>query len=192
MLNNLENTLKHLLVILLLVSAVAQAQTDRSDATLRAGVELDALPFVTGGYYASAWAGRDGFRLRGVFTQFNAPEFMIPEGFEEQKTNAYTILLDYFPSVGHNEFEKWWIGGGLEYWDSRVMNSAEQSVGAYEQLMLTVGTGYVWRLWGNLYINPWAAMHLALFGSDELRIGGAAFKPDDFLYEASIKLGWYF
>ena len=184
--------MKKLALILLLMASVAFSQADDSGSRVRVGLEIDALPYITGGQYFSAWGGYNNFRLRGVFTHFESPSFIIPDGFEDLKSDAYTLLVDYFPAADKNEFEKWWIGAGFEYWKNSVVNSSDKISGTYENLILTIGGGYVWKIWGNLYLNPWAAGHLALTGADEMRIGNNDFTPKAFLYEASLKLGWYF
>jgi hypothetical protein len=184
--------MKKLTIILLFITSVFYSQTYDNSSRVRAGLEIDALPYLTGGYYFSAWGGYKNFRLRGVFTHFKSPSFVIPDGFEDQKSDAYTLLVDYFPSADKNEFEKWWIGAGLEYWKNSVQNSSDNATGNYDNLILTLGGGYVWKIWGNLYLNPWAAAHIALSGADEKKIGNNNFKPKGFLYEASLKLGWYF
>ncbi len=184
--------MKKLTIILLLITSVIYSQTNNSDSRIRVGLEIDALPYLTGGYYFSAWGGYNNFRLRGVFTNFNSPSFIIPDGFEKQKTDAYTLLIDYFPASNKNEFEKWWIGAGFEYWENSVINSSDNITGNYDNLILTIGGGYVWKIWDNLYLNPWAAGHFALSGTEEKRIGNDNFEPKVFLYEASLKLGWYF
>lgn len=184
--------MKKCALILLLLASVISAETVDRVSRVRVGVEIDALPYLTGGYYFSGWAGYNKFRLRGVFTHFKSPSFIIPDGFEDQKTDAYTLLVDYFPATDKNEFKKWWMGTGLEYWKNSVVNSSDKVAGKYNNLILTVGGGYIWKIWRNLYLNPWAAVHLALSGTGERQIGNATFKPKVFLYEASVKLGWYF
>lgn len=183
--------MKKIIIILLLAVSVNFAQSDK-DSGVKIGFEIDALPYLTGGHYFSVWTGMDNLRLRAVYTNFNAPSFIIPEGFEDQETNAYTLLVDYFPLAEKGTFEKLWIGVGLEYWKNSVKNSASKIKGNYDNLIFTFGGGYVWKIWGNFYLNPWAACHIALNGTEEKTIGGAAFEPKAFLYEASLKLGWYF
>ncbi len=175
-----------------MISSILFAQSNVKSSHVKIGLEIDALPYITGGYYFSAWSGFDNFRVRGVFTHFNSPSFIIPDGFEDQKTDAYTLLVDYFPASKNSEFEKWWLGTGLEYWKNSVLNSADKNTGDYDNLILTIGGGYIWKLWGNFYINPWAAGHLALTGTEKIQIGNDNFKPKSFLYEASLKLGWHF
>ena len=172
--------------------SVIYVKAEDNGRQIRVGTEIDALPYLTGGHYFSIWSGYHNFRLRGVFTHFKSPSFIIPDGYEDQKTDAYTLLVDYFTVSDKNEFEKWWIGAGFEYWKNSVVNSTDNVNGKYENAILTIGGGYVWKIRGNWYLNPWAAGHYALSGAGEEQIGNDSFKPKRFLYEASLKLGWYF
>ncbi len=184
--------MRKLTLILIFITSAVYSQTGNSGSRVRTGFEIDALPYLTGGYYFSVWGGYNKFRLRGVYTHIKYPAFIIPDGFENQASSAYTILADFFPAAGKNEFEKWWLGAGFEYWENSVKNSSDRITGRYDNLVFTIGGGYVWKILGNLYLNPWAACHLALIGTEEIRIGNNRFKPETFLYEASLKIGWYF
>ena len=54
----------------------------------------------------------------------------------------------------------------------------------------TLGGGFVWKLRGNLYLNPWAAGHL-LLSRPEVTLYGATWKPGALTGEVSLKVGWY-
>jgi hypothetical protein len=60
------------------------------------GFELDALPYITGGYYGSVWSGRNQFRLRGVISEVNVPSFATEDNFKENKIKAYALIIDFF------------------------------------------------------------------------------------------------
>jgi hypothetical protein len=55
----------------------------------------------------------------------------------------------------------------------------------------TVGAGYVWKVWGNFYLNPWAAAHL-LLSRPEVTLYGATWTPAPLTAEVSLKIGWFF
>lgn len=180
-----------MILFFILHVAVIFAQKD-SQTNLRIGTELDALPYISGGYYFSGWVGYEKLRLRAVLTNVKTPEFVIPSGFKDLETDAYTLLIDYFPTTTENEYEKWWIGLGMEYWENSVVNSSNNANGKYDNLIITLGGGYVWKIYKNLYLNPWIAGHLPITGTSNLNIGGKIYEPKKFLYEASLKIGWYF
>ena len=179
-------------LIMMIISSVMYSQGNESKSLIRTGFEIDALPYITGGYYFSAWGGYEKFRLRGVITNINSPDFIIPDGFEDLETDVVTVIVDYFPLAQKNEYEKWWVGVGLEYWKNSVVNSLDKSSAKYDNMIATLGGGYVWKIWGNLYLNPWAAVHLPITGTSSIKIGNSDYKLEKFLYEASLKLGWYF
>ncbi len=194
--------MKHITILLFLLF-VAQAGAQTEDSTpsdsgarctggnaLRAGMELDALPYLTGGYSFAGWLGKGTVRLRAVYARFHSPSFITPEGFDELATDAGVLLLDYFPAAENGEFDRWWLGGGLEYWRNSVRHVQSHTEASYDNVIVTIGGGHVWKVWRGLYVNPWAAVHFAVTGRDEQRIGGAAYTPKSFFYEASFKIGW--
>ncbi len=184
--------MKKLIIILLLMTSTALSQTDNIGSTGKTGFEFDALPYLSGGNYFSAWRGSDNIRLRGVFANVKSPSIIIPDGYEDHKIEAYALLLDYFPFSEKEEFEKWWFGAGLEYWKNSIRNSSDKTADKYNNVVFTSGFGYIWKFRGNFYLNPWAAGHLSLSGNGERQIGNRNFKPKRFLYEASLKIGFCF
>src|SRR5262245_36500495 len=84
------------------------------------GVELDALPFATKGYYGSVFAGHDGWRFRTVAARSTVPDFLVTSGFRGKRTDAYAVLADRFFGARRRSLEGFWIGGGGEYWRNRV------------------------------------------------------------------------
>lgn len=167
----------------------AQEPSATDGPTLRAGVEADVLPYVTGGWYASGWVGYDRFRLRLVVARVNPPDFTLEDEFTDAETRAYAALLDYFlrPAFGGP-----WIGGGIEHWDNRVGHPDESATGTYHNWMATVGGGWVFGLGRHLYLNPWAAGHWRIAGDTQTFVGSRLFEPRKALAEASVKIGWGF
>lgn len=157
-----------------------------------AGFELDALPYLTGGYYGSFWYGIDGWRVRAVVSHVAIPSFAVKEGFDNAENNAAALIVDrFYGNSGHN-FVGPWIGGGIERWDNTIGREGKRGVSRYSTTMATIGGGYVWAIGRGFTINPWAACHYALAGYDVIDVAGVAYKPDRFLYEASLKIGYSF
>ena len=154
------------------------------------GFEIDALPYLTGGYYGSVWLGlnQPRIRLRPVIAQASVPAFMLEDEIEANTLLVYAFVADYFFKPDYKGF---WVGTGMEFWDGEVENISSDTA-AYEQLVFTVGGGYVWKFWGNLYFNPWVAGHLRVSGDSEVLVGNYLFEPPVFTPEASLKIGWHF
>jgi hypothetical protein len=60
------------------------------------GLEQDILPYATGGYFASVWIGMDQVRIRALTAKVNKPDFIVKDGFTNNKVTAHAILADYF------------------------------------------------------------------------------------------------
>jgi hypothetical protein len=153
------------------------------------GFELDALPYITGGYYGSAWVGHNKLRYRAVVAKINTPDFAVPDGFTNNELQAYATIVDYFFKP---DFEKWWVGSGIEYWKGKIQSDLQVSTESYDQTVFTLGGGYVWKFYKNFYLNPWAAVHLRIAGDKKVLVDGEEFKPAFFTPEASLKIGWHF
>jgi hypothetical protein len=164
------------------------AQTAKKNyATI--GFEVDALPFVTGGYYGSIWVGSNHFRYRAIVTQLYTPKFYLTDGFTNNKIQAYTLIADYFFQPN---FEKWWVGTGIEYWDATIQADSKIATASYNNTIFTVGGGYVWKFYHNFYLNPWVGIHLRVAGDKDVPVDAKVYKTSLLSPEASIKLGWHF
>ena len=157
--------------------------------TSKSGIELDALPWLTGGYYLSGWYGKDHFKYRAVAARINVPDSFVDEGFKDQQITAYAFIVDYFPK---RDMTGIWYGAGLEYWQSEVTNKDDNVSAEYENTILTAGLGYVWRLSESLYLNPWAALHIVVAGDEDITAGNNTYHQDAVTASGSIKLGWEF
>lgn len=154
---------------------------------IKFGAELDALPYITGGYYGSVWLGleKQSLRIRPIVAKVNIPSFFLDDKYEKNTLKVYALVLDYFIE---DNFEGIWLASGFEYWDATIKNKAGISAD-YNEYIFTVGGGYVWKFWGNLYINPWVAGHFHLAGDKEVQTGADVFKPAFFTPEFSLKVG---
>lgn len=181
--------LKYLVLVLCLLGfPPAFAQADSTHCTT-VGFEVDALPFLTGGYYGSIWLGHNHFRYRAIITKATTPDFFLPKGFTNNKLMVYTVIADYFFAP---HFEKWWIGAGAELWQEKIQTDAKRQTTSFTSTIATVGGGYVWKFYRNFYLNPWAGLHLRLGGTNQVIVDEKIFKPALLTPEASIKLGWHF
>jgi len=153
------------------------------------GFELDALPFASGGYYGSLWLGADHLRLRGVVTRMTLPDFLVDDSFDDAEMDVYALIADYMPRPG---FSGPWLGAGIEYWDRSIASATDVATADWDNLVTTIGAGWVRKLLGNLYVNPWAAAHLVVGGDTRVHVGSTVYDVPRVVTEASLKLGWHF
>jgi hypothetical protein len=156
------------------------------------GTEIDVLPYVMDGYYVSAFVARDAWRFRGVAARSNAPSFLVTEGFEKKRTDAYALLVDRFIGPKKHRLEGVWIGGGAELWRSRIRQDGTSDFTRYNNTVVTAGAGYVWKLSNHFYVNPWSAIHVVAAGDRRINVSGKTYEQPRLTPEASVKFGIVF
>jgi hypothetical protein len=161
---------------------------------LALGLEVDLLPTVLSaidgkfGVGGNVWVGYDRFRLRAVGTNVHFPPgFLTPDGFENRQLSVAAGIVDFFFLPG---FEGPWVGAGVEYWWNTIGSPAGSGTASWNSWAVTAGAGYVWKVWGNFYLNPWAAAHL-LLSRPEVTLYGATWTPAPVTAEVSLKIGWF-
>ncbi len=173
-----------LLALVLLCAYPGRARADDSW-----GAELDALPYLTGGYYGSLWYGREHVRARVVVAQVNVPSFMLSGGYRDKRLDVYALVVDWFAEAG---FQGWWFGAGMEYWKGSIGHGQESVKGNYHNTVATAGVGYVWKFHPHFYLNPWVAGHLMAGGDTDAVVGSRNYRIPPVVAEASLKIGWEF
>lgn len=158
----------------------------------KVGTEVDVLPYAMGGYYGSAFLGHDGWRFRGVAARSDTPSFLVTNGFEKKRTDAYALLADRFLGSRRTQLKGFWVGGGGEYWQSRIRQENASNFTHYDNFILTAGGGYVWKLSNHFYLNPWSAMHIAVAGDRNINVSGKTYQQPRLTPEASLKFGFIF
>jgi hypothetical protein len=179
-----------------LLSAQTSVATESSETdapfSWKFGTEIDLLPYVMNGYYASAFTAHDGWRLRGVIARSDAPSFLVSSGFEKKRTDAYAFLADRFIGKKKDRLEGFWAGGGVELWRSRIRQEGISDFTRYSNTVLTAGGGYVWKLSNHFYVNPWSAVHVVAAGDRSINVSGKTYKQPRLTPEASVKFGIVF
>jgi hypothetical protein len=155
---------------------------------LNAGVELDVLPYVTGGYFAAVWAGKSHVRVRTLTANVNKPDLFVKKGFTNNKVTAYALLGDYFLKEGWNGL---WAGTGLVYWKSSIQTDAKLSTAHFENWFINGSLGYNFKLGRRFYVGPWAGMHVKIAGDKNVDVDNKTYTPPLLNPEASVKLGVY-
>jgi hypothetical protein len=156
------------------------------------GSEIDVLPYVMNGYYASGFVARDAWRFRGVAARSQAPSFLVTDGFEKKRTDAYALLVDRFVGRKRNSLQGLWIGGGAELWRSRIRQDGTTDLTRYNNTVVTAGGGYVWKLSNHFYVNPWSAVHAVVGGDRRISVSGKNYEQPRFTPELSVKFGIVF
>ncbi|MDP9051484.1 MAG: hypothetical protein M3O31_12325 [Acidobacteriota bacterium] len=156
------------------------------------GTELDVLPYATRGYYGSFVVMHQGWRYRGVAARSTLPSFMVSDGFNNKRTDAYALLADRFFGPHREQSRGMWVGGGAEYWRNRIRRDGFDEYAHYDNVVLTIGNGYVWQLSRHFYLNPWSAAHFIVAGDRSIKVSGKTYKQSVFTPEASVKVGFTF
>jgi hypothetical protein len=190
---NKEVVMKKILLILFVLSSLINAQEEENKCSkLNFGLELDALPYISGGYYGSVWGKIDNYRIRPVITKLTQPEFVVDDNFKELKTKVFALLVDYVFSTNESVNNSFWVGTGIEYWDNSIVEKSSAIKKSFSNFYYTLGGGYIYKFWNNFYINPWIAVHLKIGGDSELSFDVNKYKPSVFVPEGSIKIGYEF
>jgi hypothetical protein len=179
-----------LLACVLNTSAQAESEGFSNNPKLTVGFEIDVVPYITGGYYASVWVGFKELkqRVRPVASRVNIPGFLYNDTFSRNTINSYGIFTDYFFKPG---FEKYWIATGIEYWDGEIEDNFKNT-GKYNEWVFTLGFGYVWNFHKNFYLTPWIAGNIRIAGDEEIIVGEVLHIISLVTPELSLKIGWHF
>lgn len=153
------------------------------------GLEQDALPYVTGGYYFGAWAGKSHVRGRALVAHVNKPDFIVPSDFTNNVVTAYALVGDYFLK---SSWTGWWLSAGIVYWDSSIQSKLKINTVSYQNVLVNGSLGYNWSFAKNFYLAPWVGLHVRVGGATSVSVDGASFTTPILSPEGSLKVGWYF
>jgi hypothetical protein len=141
------------------------------------------------GYSAQLWYGYKKFRVRGVIAGFTMPDgLMGNDDFTNLETNATALIFDYFLK---NNFKGWWFGTGVEMWSNNITSKTDNQDYAFIDYVATAGSGYIFKVYKNFYIEPWAAVHYVL-NNEKVAVSETEYKTKKFQGEVSLKVGWHF
>jgi len=172
-----------------------KTQTDSITTKQTIGVAIDLLPPVmsaaTGhfGYSAQLWYGYKKYRVRGVIAGFTMPDkLMGNDDFKNLKTTATAVIFDYFLK---NNFKGWWFGTGFEMWNNTITSKMNNKNYNLKDFVATAGSGYVFKVYKNLYVEPWGAVHYVM-NNESVIVENTTYKTKKFQGEVSLKIGWHF
>jgi len=185
----LQGMKKLLLLLLFIICSLCLQAQNWKDPVVHGGFELDALPYLTGGYFIGGWVGKNHLRLRGLTASVNKPDWTTPKGFSNHHVTAYAVLADYFLKPG---WEGWWIGAGPVYWNSTIQTNAKIQTARFANVLLNGSMGYNWKFLQHFYLSPWAGLSLRISGDKNTLVDNRPFTLPLFNPEASLKLGFIF
>ena len=172
-----------------------KSETDSLKIKQTVGVAIDLLPPImsatTGnfGYSAQLWYGYEKYRFRGVIAGFTMPDkLMGNDDFTNLQTTATALFFDYFLK---NNFRGWWFGTGVEMWNNTITSKIDNQDYDFKDYVATAGSGYIFKVYKNFYVEPWGALHYVL-NDEKVTVGETEYKTKKFQGEVSLKVGWHF
>ncbi len=156
---------------------------------IKAGIELDALPYITGGYFGAGFIGKGHWRLRALTASVNKPDWSINKNFSNNHVEAYAVVVDRFFK---KSWSGWWIGGGLVYWKSKIQTQDKLQTAKFQNSLLNGSLGYNFKLNKHFYLSPWAGMSLRVGGDQKTPLDQTTYTLPLLNPEASLKLGLIF
>jgi hypothetical protein len=170
-------------------------KTDSLKIRQTVGIAIDLLPPVmsatTGhfGYSAQLWYGYKKFRVRGVIAGFQMPDkLMGNDDFKDLHTTAIALIFDYFRKYN---FRGWWFGAGAELWSNTITSKMDDNTYDFTNYVATAGSGYIFKVYKNFYLEPWGAVHYVL-NNETVAVEGTEYQSRKFQWEISLKIGWHF
>ena len=159
------------------------------------GFTFDILPTAVSaasgrfGYSYQTWAGIDHMRVRLVGAQIYMPDALGgSKSFDNRSMTVAAGIIDY---VFGERFDGAWIGTGVELWQNSIRCKSSGARSEWVNQVLTLGGGYIYRVKGNFYVEPWCAAHY-IMNQRAVRDGSASYTPQRISAEVSLKAGYFF
>lgn len=165
-----------------------QAQVNEPKKT-QFGLELDVLPYATGGYFGAGWVGRDLWRVRALTAFVKKPDWSTKKDFSNHRIHAYALVVDRFLK---EDWKGWWAGAGLVFWNSTIQTDARIQTVRFNNFLANGSLGYNVQLYKHFYLSPWAGLSLRVAGDKNVLVDNKHFTLPLLNPEASLKFGYYF
>ena len=178
----------HLLLVVTFLGLLASAQNNPSKK-LEGGLELDVLPYTTGGYFGAAWMGKGLWRARSLTAFVKKPDWSTKSGFSNHQITAYALVVDRFLQ---KDWKGWWIGAGLVYWNSSIQADTKINTVTFKNLLANGSLGYHISLNKHVYCAPWASLNFKLAGDKNIVVDSKTYNLPFINPEASFKFGYIF
>jgi hypothetical protein len=161
----------------------------QSNPPISFGVELDVLPYATGGYFGALWLGKNHLRFRALTAKVFKPDWSTKEGFKNHEIQAYALVIDYFPALN---WRKWWIGAGPVIWKSKIQADGSSVNTSFSNFLLNGSIGYHLGLGRHFYLSPWAGLSLKIAGDKDVSVQNKIYNLPLLNPEMSLKFGFHF
>lgn len=158
-------------------------------AQTKVGVELDVLPYATGGYFGGAWIGKDVWRVRALTAFVKKPDWSTTKDFSNHQVHAYALMIDRFLK---KDWKGWWIGAGVVRWNSSIQTDARLQTTKFSNWLANGSLGYNFTLCQHFYVSPWGSLSLRLGGDKHVLVDSKEYTLPVINPEASLKFGYYF
>jgi hypothetical protein len=178
----------YLILILVCFDCKIHAQTNESKK-LDAGLELDVLPYATGGYFGAAWMGKGLWRVRALTAYVKKPDWSTKTGFANHQIHAYALVVDRFLK---KDWKGWWAGAGLVYWNSSIQADTKTNTATFNNLLANGSVGYHFTLNKHFYLSPWASLNFKIAGDKNISVDNKSYSLPLINPEASLKFGCRF
>jgi hypothetical protein len=186
---NNTRTMKFFFLLLLVCDGLSTHAQVNEPAKLQFGVELDALPYATGGYFGAGWIGKDLWRIRALTAFVKKPDWSTSKDFANHHIHAYALVADRFLK---KDWKGWWIGAGLVLWNSTIQSDAKLQTAKFNNVLANGSLGYNVTLYKHFYVSPWASLNLRLGGDKNIMVDNKNYTLPILNPEASLKFGYYF
>ncbi|MDP1841969.1 MAG: hypothetical protein Q8K64_01020 [Sediminibacterium sp.] len=153
------------------------------------GAELDILPYITGGYFAAGWVGKDLWRVRALTAYVIKPDWSTKKNFSNHRIHAYAFVVDRFLK---KDWKSWWAGSGLVLWNSTIQTDAKIQTAQFTNLLLNGSIGYNFSLGKHFYLSPWGSLNVSLAGDKTVLVDNLPYSLPVINPEASLKFGYIF
>ncbi len=161
---------------------------DSEAERLSIGLQADAVPYLLNGYNVAVWTGRDRLRFLGFLESLSTPEVLLRDGFQNGEVDiSYGFLVDYFLE---KNFQGLWVSSGFGYFGGTVGHESELTTGEVENIVFTVGLGYVLPLGNGFYFSSIFSANFIIGGDKVIRVGSKTFYLDDATPDLGVQLGW--
>jgi hypothetical protein len=178
----------YLILILVCFGCNIHAQSIESKK-LDAGLELDVLPYATGGYFGAAWMGKGLWRVRALTAYVKKPDWSTKNGFANHQIHAYALVVDRFLK---KDWKGWWAGAGFVYWNSSIQADTKINTASFNNVLANGSVGYHITLNKHFYLSPWASLNFKLAGDKNISVDNKIYNLPFANPEASLKLGYRF
>ena len=76
-------------------------------------------------------------------------------------------------------------------WNNTITSKTNNQDYDLQDFVATAGSGYVFKVYKNFYVEPWGALHYVM-NNESAIVEKTEYKTKKFQGEVSLKIGWHF